>query len=136
MSPEEIKLVRVTFARLEPRRGQVAEMFYRRLFEVAPQLKRLFSGDMRDQGAKVMGAIAVAVAGLDRLEEILPQVEEMGRRHRGYGVDPAHYAVVGEAFLWTLGQTLGAAFTPAVMTAWVCAYEALTQAMIGAAEAG
>lgn len=135
MRPEEIKLVRATFAQLEPRRAQVAETFYHRLFEIAPDLKRLFETDMTDQGAKVMGAIGVAVAGLDCLDEILPQVQAMGRRHRDYGVEPAHYGVVGDAFLWTLDQALGGAFTPAVRDAWITAYGALTGVMIGAAEA-
>jgi nitric oxide dioxygenase len=135
MTPEEIKLVRATFARLEPHRGQVAEMFYRRLFEIAPHLKPLFKTDMTDQGAKVMGAIAVAVAGLHRLDEILPQVEDMGRRHRGYGVEPGHYNLVGDAFLWTLDQGLGEAFTPEVRAAWIGAYRTLAGAMIAAGTA-
>lgn len=133
MTPEEIKLVRATFAQLEPRRMEVAAMFYRRLFEIAPHLERLFTGDMTDQGAKVMGAIGVAVAGLDRLDEILPQVQDLGRRHAGYGVEPGYYGVVGEALLWTLDEALGEAFTPTVRDAWIAAYVALSGAMIGAA---
>ena len=134
MTPDEIELVRATFAQLAPTRAQVADMFYRRLFETAPDVKPLFKADMADQGAKVMGAIGMAVAGLDRLDEILPQVEELARRHVGYGVEPRHYDVVGEAFLWTLDQGLGEAFTPEVKAAWISAYGLLSGAMITAAE--
>ena len=95
MTPEAIGRVQATFAQLAPRRAQVAEMFYRRLFEIAPHLKPMFRADMTEQGAKVMGAIGMAVAGLGRPDEILPHVEALGRRHGGYGVEPCHYDLAG-----------------------------------------
>ena len=33
-----------------------------------------------------MGIITVAVNELDRLDEIIPAVRELGKRHSGYGV--------------------------------------------------
>jgi nitric oxide dioxygenase len=132
MTPEEISLVRATFAQVVPIRTQAAALFYERLFEIAPQVKPLFKGDMQAQGAMLMSAIALVVHGLDRLEAILPQVELLARRHVGYGVEESHYAVVGDALLWTLEKGLGAAFTPEVRAAWASAYGLLAGAMIEA----
>ena len=132
MTPEEINLVRATFAQVVPIRTQAAALFYERLFEIAPQVKPLFKGDMQAQGAMLMSAIALVVNGLDRLEAVLPQVESLARRHVGYGVEESHYAVVGEALLWTLEKGLGAAFTPEVKAAWASAYGLLSGAMIEA----
>lgn len=132
MTPEEISLVRATFAQVVPIRTQAAALFYERLFEIAPQVKPLFKGDMQAQGAMLMSAIALVVNGLDRLEAVLPQVESLARRHVGYGVEESHYAVVGEALLWTLEKGLGAAFTPEVKAAWASAYGLLSGAMIEA----
>ncbi len=56
-------------------------------------------------------------------------VQELGRRHHGYGVTADHYGPVGEALLWTLEQGLGEAFTPAVKAAWTKVYGVLAEVM-------
>jgi len=80
-----------------------------------------------------MQMIATAVAGLDRLDTIVPAVQALGVRHAGYGVVEAHYQTVATALLWTLEQGLGAAFTPAVAAAWTEAYGILAGTMQEAA---
>ncbi len=129
MSPDQIALVQTTWQKVLPIQNAAAGLFYGRLFELAPETRPLFRGDMAEQGKKLMAMINVAVSGLDRLDTILPAVQEMGRRHAGYGVQDAHYAQVGEALLWTLAEGLGAYFTPAVREAWAAAYGALAGAM-------
>ena len=66
------------------------------------------------------------------LDQILPAVEALGRRHAGYGVREGHYATVGAALLWTLEQGLGDAFTTDVRKAWTTAYGTLASVMIEA----
>lgn len=83
----------------------------------------------------LMQTLTVVVKSLDRLEQIVPAVEALGRRHAGYGVREAHYASVGAALLWTLEQGLGDAFTPAVRNAWTEAYGTLASVMIEAGKA-
>ena len=129
MSPDQIALVQTTWQKVLPIQNAAAGLFYGRLFELAPETRPLFRGDMAEQGKKLMAMINVAVSGLDKLDAILPAVQEMGRRHAGYGVQDAHYAQVGEALLWTLAEGLGTYFTPAVREAWVAAYGALAGAM-------
>lgn len=136
MTPQQITLVRDSFKQVLPIREQAAELFYNRLFEIAPETRPLFKGDMRSQGAKLMAAIATVVNALDKLETVLEPVQAMARRHVGYGVTEEHYAVVGEALLWTLGRGLGDAFTPEVEAAWAIAYGALSGVMIEAAREG
>lgn len=133
MSPDEIKLVRDSFNQLAPVKIQVAETFYNKLFTVAPEVKPLFKSDMAGQYEKVMGAIAFAVAGLDRLDEIVPTVEDLARRHVSYGVKASHYAIVGGALADTLKDMLGDGFTPEVQAAWTTAYGLLSETMIAAA---
>jgi len=110
-----------------------AALFYDRLFVLDPTLKPLFKGDMAEQGRKLMEMIGTAVANLDRLETIFPAVQDLGRRHATYRVRPAHYDTVAAALLWTLGQGLGEAFTPAVEAAWTQAYTVLATVMKDAA---
>jgi len=133
MTPEQITLVQSSWQKVLPIRDTAAALFYARLFETTPEVKPLFRGDMREQGAKLMQMIDVAVRGLSRLNEIVPAVQNLGRRHRDYGVKPEHYDAVAAALLWTLGQGLGDAFTSPVHDAWVAAYTVLATTMKDAA---
>ena len=129
MTPENQALVRDLFALVVPIAPRAAALFYDRLFELDPSLRPLFTGDMREQGRKLMAMIGMAVASLDTLETIVPAVADLGRRHTSYGVQPAHYDTVGAALLWTLDQELGEAFTPAVEAAWKEVYTTLAAVM-------
>jgi len=135
MDAQQITLVRASFAHVAPISRDAAALFYGRLFEIAPELRALFHGDMEAQGAKLMAMLATAVANLDRLDSIVPAVRALGARHAGYGVRAADYAPVAEALLWTLGQALGDAFTADTRAAWVAAYTLLAGQMQEAAGA-
>lgn len=133
MLPEQKKLVQESFAQVAPIADQAAALFYQRLFELDPSLKGLFIGDIKEQGRKLMQMIGVAVDGLDDLDALVPAVQELGRRHAGYGVEDAHYDTVAVALLWTLRQGLGDKFTPDVEQAWVDVYGVLATTMKRAA---
>jgi nitric oxide dioxygenase len=129
LSPEDIMLVRATFAQVAPIRIQAADLFYRRLFEVAPDLRRLFPADLHEQKQKLMAMIGTAVGALHDLDALVPKVKALGMRHVAYGAEPVHYEVVGEVLLWTLERGLGSAFTPQVRAAWTKVYGALSATM-------
>jgi hemoglobin-like flavoprotein len=135
MTPAEKNLVQTTFATLVPIADEAAALFYGRLFEIDPSLRPLFKGDLDEQGKKLMQMIGVAVNGLDTLDQLVPAVKDLGRRHAGYGVTDAHYDTVGGALLWTLEKGLGSAFTPDVKAAWTTVYTVLATTMKAGAEA-
>ena len=68
MTPREIALVQASWRQVQPLAEPAAAMFYTRLFEIEPSLRRLFKGDMKEQGLKVMAMIGVAVKALTHLE--------------------------------------------------------------------
>ncbi len=135
MTPQEKALVRDSFKLVVPIADQAAALFYDHLFEIAPQYRAMFKGDMKAQGKKLMQTIGVAVAHLDKLDDIVPTVQQLGQRHGGYGVKPEDYDTVGEALLWTLEKGLGDAFTPDVKAAWATVYGILADVMKQAAPA-
>lgn len=135
LTTEEIKLVKDSWAMVVPIAPTAAELFYGKLFELDPSLKRMFRGDMQEQGAKLMKMIGVAVNNLDQLDSIVPAVQELGVKHLDYGVKNSHYDTVGAALLWTLGTGLGDAFTPSVKHAWTDVYTLLATTMKEAATA-
>jgi hemoglobin-like flavoprotein len=132
MTPQQIALVQTSFAKVVPIAGTAADLFYGRLFDIAPDVRRMFPSDLSEQKKKLMAMLGTAVAGLSRLDSLIPAVCALGERHAGYGVKVEHYMPVGEALLWTLRQGLGDEFTPAVEDAWATAYDMLSQAMIDA----
>ena len=133
MTPEQIKLVQDSFAKVAPISEKAAELFYGRLFEIAPQVRAMFPNDMTEQRKKLMATLAVVVNGLGNLEAVLPAASALAKRHVSYGAKPAHYPVVGGALLWTLEKGLGDAWTPETAAAWTAAYGTLSGYMISEA---
>jgi len=133
MNQEQIQLVQSTFGRVRNDADGVASLFYGRLFEIAPEVRPMFRGDMTAQGRKLMTALALAVDSLTRLESLIPALESLGRKHVQYGVQDKHYDVVGEALLWTLEKGLGLAWTPETRDAWATTYGIVASVMQKAA---
>jgi len=135
MNPQEIKILQDSFSLVEPIAETAASLFYARLFELDPALRPLFKSDLKAQGEKLMSTIKLVVVGLDNPEKVIPAVQNLGRRHVDYGVQPQHYATVGEALLWTLEKGLGDAYTPEVDNAWKNAFTLLSSLMLEGASA-
>jgi hemoglobin-like flavoprotein len=134
VTPRQQTLIRESWAQVAPIADAAATIFYDRLFELDPSLRRLFSRtDMAGQRRNLMQTLAVVVASIDRLESIVPAVEALGRRHAGYGVEAAHFETVGQALLDTLAVGLGEDFTAEVRDAWATAYGILAGVMQSAA---
>src|SRR5262245_46063984 len=126
-------LVQDTFATVATIADDAAILFYQRLFELDPSLQRMFRGDMAEQRKKLMQMLTAAVKGLDRLDQLVPVVQDLGRRHATYGVEDRHYETVRAALLWTREQGLGDAFTPEMKEAWATVYGILSTTMKDAA---
>lgn len=133
MTPEQISMVQDSFKKVVPIADTAADLFYDRLFTIAPDVRPLFPDDMTDQKKKLIAMLATAVTNLHQIDTILPAVENLGKRHVTYGVTKNHYEPVGAALLWTLEQGLGPDFTPPLKSAWTEAYMTLAGAMQSAA---
>ena len=133
MTPRQVELVQTTWEKCVPIADQAAALFYGKLFELDPSLKPMFKSDIKEQGKKLMQMITAAVRGLNDLGRLVPVVQDLGRRHVGYGVKDQHYDTVGTALLWTLEKGLGDAFTTEVKEAWTTVYALLATTMKNAA---
>jgi hemoglobin-like flavoprotein len=135
MTPVQIQRVQASFAKVLPIAEPAAAIFYARLFELAPEVRALFKGDMVEQGRKLMAMLRTVVSLLDKPDVLVPAAQRLAERHVEYGAKPAHYAVVGEALIDTLAKGLGNDFTPETREAWLAAYGLLSSVMIDAAAA-
>lgn len=130
MTQAEVILVQQSFQRVVPSGDLAAALFYARLFELDPAVRTLFSGEMREQGRKLMAMLGYAVSSLDDIDRVMPALRALGGRHARYGALEEHYATVGAALIWMLQKILGPEFTPAVGAAWTETYSLLATAMI------
>ncbi len=133
MTPYQITIIQQSWENVLTIKSQAAEVFYNRLFELDPSLKPMFTGDIKQQGDKLMQTLSVAVNSLTRLETLIPVLEDMARRHVGYGVQDEHYATVGQALIDTLIAAFGDAFTDELKSAWTEMYQIVADTMINAA---
>ena len=134
MTPRQIDLIWASWSAVEPISDAAARLFYDRLFESDPAIKRLFAKtDMQAQRGILMQTLALLVSSLDDFERVVPVLEALGRVHAGYGVRQRHYDTVEAALLWALDRGLGEAFDDETADAWATAYSAVASVMIEAA---
>jgi hemoglobin-like flavoprotein len=130
MTERQIALVKNSWGFVIVNSEQAGQLFYSRLFEVAPGVRHLFKTEPKDQARKLMSMITVVVTKLDKLDEIIGEVKALAQRHNKYGAQPEHYAVVGACLLWTLEKGLGDEWNDETKDAWTTVYGILSSAMI------
>ncbi len=136
ITPKQTQLVQNTWQQVLPVSETVADLFYRRLFELDPGCKALFRDiDLDAQKTKLLQTMSATITSLHAIEPLLYDLTEMGRRHAWYGVTAYHYQTVGAALLWALERGLGEAWTPEVQAAWAAAYALIAEQMIAGTEA-
>ena len=123
------QLVQESFAKVVPIAGVAGDIFYKTLFEYAPEVKPLFKSDIKDQGRKLVTTLAVAIKDLDDLDKLVPVLQKLAEKHVDYGVKAEHFTPVGNALLSTLKQGLGDDFTPEVRQAWVEVFRVVANTM-------
>lgn len=133
MTEDEVERVRRSWATAAASAALTGALFYGRLFRTHPELRDLFPHDLKAQERKLVQTLGFVVDALDDPDRLTPAAEALAARHVGYGVKAEHYAPVGDALVWTLGEMLGDAFEPEDRAAWAGVYGALAGAMIRSA---
>lgn len=133
--------IRRSWQLVVPIADTAAELFYKRLFELKPEYRKLFPPDIAPQRRKLIAMLKFIVNSLDwpddawresvaQEQDLFLVVLALGRRHvELYQVPDVAYEAVGEALLWTLDYGLGEAFTSDVRDAWTRVYTLLSTTM-------
>jgi len=108
LSDKDKELIRLSWTKVMAAPGTGAELFYGRLFERDPALRKLFKGNMEQQGQKLVETINTVVDNLDL--DLSDTVLKMGTRHQAYKVVAEDYDKVGSALIWMLDAMVGADF--------------------------
>src|SRR5215207_6871107 len=110
----------------------IGDVFYSKLFVDAPELAHLFKTPRPEQSKKLITMLSVVVNKVDSLDELQDSLRQLALRHVQYGTRPEHYALVGNALLWTLERGLGADWNEELKHAWANCYSVLSTSMINA----
>lgn len=133
LDDDQVREVRRTFDLVADQGTAPVELFYERLFERAPRLRSLFHGDEKRQARKFLQSLRVIVSALHTPMKHVAVLQGLGERHEGYGVEPEHYALVGDTLVSVLAERLGPDFTAEARQAWERAFELMATIMIGGA---
>ncbi|MDP9037325.1 MAG: globin domain-containing protein [Myxococcota bacterium] len=143
ITDDEKALIKNSWRLVVPIAETASDLFYKKLFELRPDYRRLFPDDMKAQKRKLVAMLGFIVKALDWPESAWRErvAEEddlclvllaLGRRHSDlYKIPDASYDTVAEALLWTLDYGLGKKFDGPTRAAWTHVYQlcALTMRM-------
>ncbi|CAM2814119.1 NO-inducible flavohemoprotein [Paenibacillus sediminis] len=134
LDSKTIEIVKSTVPVLQTHGVAITNAFYQNLFTNHPELLNIFNHANQRQGKQptaLANAVLAAAANIDRLEEIIPVVVQIGNKHRALNVLPEHYPIVGETLLGAIKEVLGDAATDDIIDAWAKAYGVIADAFIG-----
>jgi methyl-accepting chemotaxis protein len=131
----EVETLEESFDLVAPQGDELVRRFYERLFETAPAVKPLFERvDMEGQRQALLNMLVVLRESLRDLDDIVPDLEDLGERHVDYGAQAAHYPVVGEVLIGTMAEMAGDSWKPEYTTAWQEAYGVVQGVMLAGAD--
>lgn len=130
MTPRQIDLVQASWIRVHAVRDDAAALFYSDLFHRNPAYRALFTGDLVQQGRKLMAMLNAVILNLKDLQPVSERARELGRQHAAWGLRQADYDLAEDVLLHTLATVLRDGFTPEDRDAWSCAWRRVTALML------
>jgi len=112
------RVIKESFALVEPAAERISAYFYARLFAENPLLRALFPPAMDQQRDKLFQALTKIVWSLDSPDTLSAFLSQLGRDHRRFGVVAEHYDAMGKTLLVTLRKFAGDAWTSEMESAW------------------
>ena len=132
----DVETLEESFDLVAPRGDELMKTFYDRLFETAPAVQPLFADvDMERQREALLNMLVVLRESLRDLDDIVPDLQDLGSRHVQYGAQPEHYPVVGEVLIASMAEVAGDAWRPEYERAWDTAFAVVAGAMLEGAAA-
>jgi hemoglobin-like flavoprotein len=132
----DVETLEESFDLVAPQGDELMRKFYDHLFEAAPSVQPLFADvDMERQRQALLNMLVVLRESLRDLEDIVPDLEDLGARHVEYGAQAAHYPVVGEVLIGAMAEIAGDAWKPEYTAAWQEAYGVVQGVMLSGAAA-
>lgn len=112
----------------------IIQRFYKRLFDVHPELKNVFNMAHQEQGQQQQALARAVYAYAEHIEDpgsLEAVLKKIANKHVSLDVRPEHYPIVGEHLLAAIKEVLGDAATDEIISAWAQAYGNLADILMG-----
>jgi len=130
-----VQILESSFKALEPMGESLTRKFYENLFKNFPDVVPMFANtSIEEQHKKLWSAIQLVVRELRNPENLTESLKALGRRHKNFGAQPAHYEAVAETLLDVMQEFAGDLWTDEVANAWETALNTIANVMIKASE--
>ena len=135
LTHDQIADLQMSLERLRENLSPDDTRFYDRLFQLEPEFKSLFRDDIAGQGMKFFSTLSTILDALTVPSVFDEEVSELGRLHGAIGIEPRHYAPLGDALFDTFHDILGIDYTKELDATWREAFALIAARMIDASEA-
>ncbi|MCK6210927.1 hemin transporter [Georgenia sp. EYE_87] len=136
LTPQSEEIVRATLPAVGGALGEIAPLFYRKMFAAHPELERdLFNRGNQRQGEQ-QKAVASSIAAFATLQlEPDPARQDLvlsriAHKHASLGITPEQYRIVHQHLFAAIAEVLGDAVTPEVAAAWDEVYWLMAETLI------
>ncbi|MFD9503962.1 globin domain-containing protein [Streptomyces sp. NPDC060035] len=136
LSETSTATVRATLPAVGAGIGEIADLFYRKLFDDHPELLRdLFNRGNQASGTQrqaLAGSVAAFASHLVEHPDTRPDamLSRIANKHASLGITPPQYEVVHTHLFAAIAEVLGDAVTPEVAAAWDEVYWLMANALI------
>lgn len=137
LSQKTIDIIKSTVPVLEQHGVTITKTFYKNMLGENPQLLNYFNRANQAQGRQqtaLANTVYAAAKYIDNLQAVVPVVMQIAHKHRGLGILPEHYPIVGENLLRAIKEVLGDAATDDIINAWAEAYGVIADVFISVEE--
>lgn len=130
LSIEDVSLVKLSYSLLIERKANLAQTFYKILFEMAPLVKPMFTGDQDKLEIHFNELISSVSTNIDDFEYLKPKIFALGKMHKGFSVKVNQFAVVKNTLILSIQYELKEDCSDAIITAWERYYDNIAAIMI------
>ncbi|MDD5363339.1 MAG: globin domain-containing protein [Ignavibacteria bacterium] len=131
LTPEDIKTIQDSYAKLADRHQETGDYLYKHLFDCCPDVVNIFKTDMKEQSRTLMKMVKTVVEGLNHTHIIMPAIQDLGHRHHELGITQEQYKYFKESLLFAVEKVLGKDFNENVKNSWTKLYDVLENLMKG-----
>ncbi|KAL2151035.1 hypothetical protein VTH82DRAFT_6133 [Thermothelomyces myriococcoides] len=133
LTDDQINIVKATAPVLQQHGVTITKVFYENMLREVPELNNIFNSGNQATGKQqraLAGAVLAYATYIDDLDKLKDAVERIAHKHVSLQVTPEQYDIVGKYLIQAIGQVLGDAATPAIVDAWISAYDFLAKIFI------
>lgn len=139
LTAEAVEIVKSTAPIIAEHGYTITSSMYKKMLTEEPSLRTIFNpthqvtlpNEKYAHQPKVLAeSIHAVAANLDNMQVLAPAIERIAQKHVSLHVLPEQYPVVKKYLFGAMGDVLGSALTPPVVSAWSDAFDVLSDILI------